>query len=119
MLNSSPLQTDITKIRLTIAQTHKEFSSLVDNILAKFQQLDSGKFRAVSTPVFNAKATEYWKTDWSYELPSVNYWYAANAYTSSQAIPFYSALKGCHIRSNICAIGKTVLGLWGIAASLA
>ena len=69
-LNSSPLRTDITQShavfffkqkyqnQLTIAQTHKEFSSLVDNILAKFQQLDSGKFRAVSTPVFNAKSTE-------------------------------------------------------------
>ena len=32
--------------------------SLVDKILAKFEQLDSGKFGTVGTPAFNAKCSE-------------------------------------------------------------
>ena len=43
---------------LTIEQVHKEFTSLVDKILAKFHQLDSGKFGAVGTCGFNTKSTE-------------------------------------------------------------
>ena len=33
----------------TIEQAHKEFNSLVDQIAAKYEQLDSSKFRAVGT----------------------------------------------------------------------
>ena len=41
--------------QLTVAQAHQEFTKLVDQILAKFIQLDSGKFGAVGTPAFDAK----------------------------------------------------------------
>ena len=39
-------------------QAHKEFNSLVDNILAKFEQLDIRKFGAVGILTFNAKSAE-------------------------------------------------------------
>ena len=35
--------------QLTVAQAHQEFTKLVDQISAKFVQLDSGKFGAVGT----------------------------------------------------------------------
>ena len=41
--------------QLTVAQAHKEFTKLVDQISAKFVQLDSGEFGAVGTPTFDAK----------------------------------------------------------------
>ena len=41
--------------QLTVAQAHQEFTKLVDQISAKFTQLDSGEFGAVGTPAFNAK----------------------------------------------------------------
>ena len=41
--------------QLTVAQAHQEFTKLVDQISAKFAQLDSGEFGAVGTPAFNAK----------------------------------------------------------------
>ena len=41
--------------QLTVAQAHQEFTKLVDQILAKFVQLDSGEFGAVGTPAFDAK----------------------------------------------------------------
>ena len=44
--------------QLTVEQAHKEFNSLVEKIAAKYEQLDSGKFEAVGTPVFNAKSAE-------------------------------------------------------------
>ena len=44
--------------QLTMAQAHQEFTKLVDQILAKFVQLDSGEFRAVGTPAFDAKMHE-------------------------------------------------------------
>ena len=43
---------------MTVAQAHQEFTKLVDQISAKFVQLDSGKFGAVGTPAFNAKMHE-------------------------------------------------------------
>ena len=42
--------------QLTIEEAHKEFSSLPDKIAAKYVQLDSGEFRAVGIPAFNAKS---------------------------------------------------------------
>ena len=36
-------------IHLTVEQTHKELNSLIDNIAAKFEQLESGEFGAVGT----------------------------------------------------------------------
>ena len=44
--------------QLTVAQAHQEFTKLVDQISAKFVQLDSGEFRAVDTPAFDAKMRE-------------------------------------------------------------
>ena len=44
--------------QLTVAQAHQEFTKLVDQISAKFVQLDSGEFGAVGTPAFNAKMHE-------------------------------------------------------------
>ena len=41
--------------QLTVAQAHQEFTKLVDQISAKFVQLDSGEFGAVGTPAFDAK----------------------------------------------------------------
>ena len=41
--------------QLTVAQAHQEFTKLVDQISAKFTQLDSGEFGAVGTPAFDAK----------------------------------------------------------------
>ena len=38
-----------------MAQAHQEFTKLVDQISAKFVQLDSGEFGAVGTPAFDAK----------------------------------------------------------------
>ena len=44
--------------QLTVAQSHQKFTKLVDQISAKFVQLDSGEFGAVGTPVFDAKMRE-------------------------------------------------------------
>ena len=41
---------------LTLQKTHKEYNSLTDQILAKYEQLDSGEYGAVGTPAFNAEA---------------------------------------------------------------
>ena len=43
---------------LTMQEGHKEYNSLMDQIQAKYEQLDSGKFGAVCTPAFDAEA---WK----------------------------------------------------------
>ena len=44
--------------QLTVAQAHQEFTKLVDQISAKFVQLDSGEFGAVDTLAFDAKMCE-------------------------------------------------------------
>ena len=38
--------------------TVQEYNSLTDQIKAKYEQLDSGKYGAVGTPAFNAEACE-------------------------------------------------------------
>ena len=38
---------------LTVREAHKEYNSLTDQVRAKYEQLDSGKYRAVGTPAFN------------------------------------------------------------------
>ena len=43
---------------LTVQEAHKEYNSLTDQIRAKYEQLDSGEYRAVGTPAFNAEACE-------------------------------------------------------------
>ena len=37
---------------LTVQEAHKEYSSLTDQIRAKYKQLDSGEFRSPGTPAF-------------------------------------------------------------------
>ena len=39
---------------LTVQEAHKKYNSLTDQIWAKYEQLDSGKYGAVGTPAFNA-----------------------------------------------------------------
>ena len=43
---------------LTVQEAHKEYNSLTDQIWAKYEQLDSGKYGAVGTPAFKAEACE-------------------------------------------------------------
>ena len=43
---------------LTVQEAHKEYNSLTDQIRAKYEQLDSGKYGAVGTLAFNAEACE-------------------------------------------------------------
>ena len=44
---------------LTVQEAHKEYNSLTDQIQAKYEQLDSGKYCTVGTPAFNAEASEW------------------------------------------------------------
>ena len=41
---------------MTVQEPHKEYNSLTDQIWAKYEQLDSGKYGAVGTSAFNAEA---------------------------------------------------------------
>ena len=43
---------------LTVQEAHKEYYSLTDQILAKYEQLDSGEYGSVDTPAFKAEACE-------------------------------------------------------------
>ena len=43
---------------LTVQEAHKEYNSLMDQIQAKYKQLDSGKYGAVGTPAINAEVCE-------------------------------------------------------------
>ena len=43
---------------LTVQEAHKEYSSLTDQIRAKYEQLDSGEFGSPGTPSFDAEACE-------------------------------------------------------------
>ena len=43
---------------LTVEEAHKEYNSLTDQIWAKYEQLDSGKYGSVDTPAFKAEACE-------------------------------------------------------------
>ena len=43
---------------LTVQEAHKEYSSLTDQIRAKYEQLDSGEFGSPGTPAFDAEAYE-------------------------------------------------------------
>ena len=43
---------------LTVQEPHKEYSSLTDQIRAKYEQLDSGEFGSPGTPAFDAEACE-------------------------------------------------------------
>ena len=41
---------------MTVQEAHKEYSSLTDQIRAKYEQLDSGKFGSPGTLAFDAEA---------------------------------------------------------------
>ena len=43
---------------LTVQEAHKEYSSLTDQIRAKYEQLDSGEFGSPGTLAFHAEACE-------------------------------------------------------------
>ena len=43
---------------MTVEEAHKEYSSLTDQILAKYEQLDSGDFGSPGTPALDAEACE-------------------------------------------------------------
>ena len=43
---------------MTVQEAHKEYSSLMDKIRAKYEQLDSGEFRSPGTPAFDVEACE-------------------------------------------------------------
>ena len=43
---------------MTVQEAHKEYNSLMDQIRAKYEQLDSGEFGTVGTPAFKAEACE-------------------------------------------------------------
>ena len=43
---------------MTVQEAHNEYNSLMDQIRAKYEQLDSGKFETVDTPAFKAEAHE-------------------------------------------------------------
>ena len=43
---------------ITVQEAHKEYNSLMDQVRAKYEQLDSGEYGAVCTPAFNAEAYE-------------------------------------------------------------
>ena len=43
---------------LNVQEAHKEYNFLMDQIWAKYEQIDSGGFGAVGTPAFNAKVCE-------------------------------------------------------------
>ena len=43
---------------MTVQEAHKEYNSLTDQIRAKYEQLDSGKYGAVGSLAFNVEACE-------------------------------------------------------------
>ena len=43
---------------MTVQDAYKEYNSLMDQIRAKYEQLDPGEFGTVDTPAFKAEACE-------------------------------------------------------------
>ena len=43
---------------MTVQEAHKEYNSLIDQIRAKYELLDSGECGSVGTPAFNAEYSE-------------------------------------------------------------
>ena len=43
---------------MTVQEAQKEYNSLMDQIRAKYEQLDSGEFGSPGTPAFDAEACE-------------------------------------------------------------
>ena len=44
---------------MTVQEAHKEYSSLMDKIRAKYKQLDSGEFGSPGTPAFMLKPVNW------------------------------------------------------------
>ena len=45
---------------LTVQEAHKEYSSLTDQIRAKYEQLDSGEFGSPGTPHSSSIEDNFW-----------------------------------------------------------
>ena len=43
---------------MTVHEAHQEYNSLIDQIRAKYELLDSGECGSVGTPAFNAECSE-------------------------------------------------------------
>ena len=43
---------------MTVHEAHKEYNSLIDQIRAKYELLDSGECGSVGTPAFNAECSK-------------------------------------------------------------
>ena len=43
---------------MTVHEAHQEYNSLIDQIWAKYELLDSGESGSVGTPAFNAECSE-------------------------------------------------------------
>ena len=43
---------------MTVHEAHKEYNSLIDQIWAKYELLDSGECGSVGTPAFNAECSK-------------------------------------------------------------
>ena len=43
---------------MTVHEAHQEYNSLIDQIQAKYELLDSGEYGSVGTPAFNAECSE-------------------------------------------------------------
>ena len=43
---------------MTVQEAHKEYNSLIDQIRAKYELLDSGECGSVGTPAFNAECSK-------------------------------------------------------------
>ena len=44
---------------MTVHEAHKEYNSLIDQIQAKYELLDSGECGSVGIPEFNAECSEW------------------------------------------------------------
>ena len=44
---------------MTVHEAHKEYNSLIDQIQAKYELLDSGECGSVGTPAFNAECPNW------------------------------------------------------------
>ena len=45
---------------MTVQEAHNEYNSLIDQIQAKYELLDSGECGSVGTPAFNAECSMNW-----------------------------------------------------------
>ena len=77
--------------QLTVAQAHQEFTKLVDQISAKFVELDSGEFGAVGTPAFDAKMRGCFVCPYEPTMPKARFIYSSS-FASATALQTLSGL---------------------------